>query len=122
RSVQFGLLYSASAKQFVAQRACLFFSQTNSLVFFFKQKTAYEMAGLGPEDVDVVQIYDAFTINVIVGLEDLGFCAKGEGGRVVDRDIGPGGKLPVNTSGGGLRYCHPGMFGIFLLIEAVRQL
>lgn len=83
---------------------------------------AYEMAGLGPADIDVVQIYDAFTINVIVGLEDTGLCAKGEGGRLVERGIGPGGALPVNTSGGGLRYCHPGMFGIFLLIEAVRQL
>ncbi len=85
-------------------------------------KVAFEMAGLGPKDVDVVQIYDAFTINVILALEDLGFCAKGEGGRLVDRGIGPGSRLPVNTSGGGLRYCHPGMFGIFLLVEAVRQL
>ena len=83
---------------------------------------AYVMAGCGPEDIDVVQIYDAFTINVIVGLEDTGFCGKGEGGRLVERGIGPGGVLPVNTSGGGLRYCHPGMFGIFLLVEAVRQL
>jgi len=85
-------------------------------------KDAYEMAGLGPNDIDVVQIYDAFTINVILGLEDLGFCKKGEGGLLVDKGIGPGSKLPVNTSGGGLRYCHPGMFGIYLIIEAVRQL
>jgi acetyl-CoA acetyltransferase len=85
-------------------------------------RSAYEMAGLGPKDIDVVQIYDAFTINVILGLEDLGFCAKGEGGRTVAAGIGPGSRLPVNTTGGGLRYCHPGMFGIFLLIEATRQL
>ncbi|HEX9278598.1 MAG TPA: acetyl-CoA acetyltransferase [Casimicrobiaceae bacterium] len=85
-------------------------------------RAAYEMAGAGPEDIDVVQIYDAFTINVVVGLEDTGFCAKGDGGKLVERGIGPGGALAVNTSGGGLRYCHPGMFGIFLLIEAVRQL
>jgi acetyl-CoA acetyltransferase len=85
-------------------------------------KAAYEMAGMGPRDIDVVQIYDAFTISVILGLEDLGFCKKGEGGRLVDQGIGPGSKLPVNTSGGGLRYCHPGMFGIFILVEAVRQL
>lgn len=85
-------------------------------------RAAYEMAGFGANDIDVAQIYDAFTINVIVGLEDLGFCAKGEGGRMIDRGIGPGSKLPVNTSGGGLRYCHPGMFGIFILVEAVRQL
>jgi acetyl-CoA acetyltransferase len=83
---------------------------------------AYEMAGFGPKDIDVVQIYDAFTIMVILGLEDLGFCKKGEGGRMVAQGIGPGARLPVNTSGGGLRYCHPGMFGIFLLVEAVRQL
>jgi len=85
-------------------------------------KDAYEMAGLGPNDINVVQIYDAFTINVILGLEDLGFCKKGEGGLMVEKGIGPGSKLPVNTSGGGLRYCHPGMFGIYLIIEAVRQL
>jgi acetyl-CoA acetyltransferase len=83
---------------------------------------AYAMAGLGPKDMDLAQIYDAFTIMVILGLEDLGFCHKGEGGRMVARGIGPGAKLPLNTSGGGLRYCHPGMFGIFLLVEAVRQL
>ncbi|MPZ44287.1 MAG: thiolase [Betaproteobacteria bacterium] len=85
-------------------------------------RDAYEMAGMGPKDIDVVQIYDAFTINVILGLEDLGFCKKGEGGALIDRGIGPGSKRPVNTSGGGLRYCHPGMFGIYLIIEAVQQL
>ncbi|MEO8080861.1 MAG: acetyl-CoA acetyltransferase [Caldimonas sp.] len=85
-------------------------------------QAAYEMAGFGPADIDVAQIYDAFTIMVVLGLEDLGFCAKGEGGRMIDAGIGPGARLPVNTTGGGLRYCHPGMFGIFLLVEAVRQL
>jgi len=85
-------------------------------------RDAFEMAGAGPRDIDVVQIYDAFTINVILALEDLGFCAKGEGGRLVEQGIGPGSRLPVNTTGGGLRYCHPGMFGMFLLIEAARQL
>ncbi len=84
---------------------------------------AYKMAGLGPADIDVVQLYDAFTINTIMFLEDLGFCAKGEGGAFVEGGrIAPGGSLPVNTNGGGLSYCHPGMYGIFTLIEAVRQL
>lgn len=84
---------------------------------------AFEMAGLAPADVDVVEIYDAFTINPILFLEDLGFCAKGEGGEFVSGGrIAPGGELPVNTNGGGLSYCHPGMYGIFTLIEAVRQL
>jgi acetyl-CoA acetyltransferase len=81
------------------------------------------MAGLGPQDIDVVEIYDAFTINTILFLEDLGFCQKGEGGAFVSGGrIAPGGSLPVNTNGGGLSYCHPGMYGLFLLIEAVRQL
>ena len=81
------------------------------------------MAGLGAEDIDVVELYDAFTINTILFLEDLGFCPKGEGGRfVADGRIAPKGGLPVNTNGGGLSYCHPGMYGLFLLIEAVRQL
>jgi acetyl-CoA acetyltransferase len=84
---------------------------------------AYAMAGLEPQDIDVVQVYDAFTITTLLFLEDLGFCPKGEGGRfVTDGAIAPGGKLPVNTNGGGLSYCHPGMFGLFVLIEAVRQL
>jgi acetyl-CoA acetyltransferase len=86
-------------------------------------RAAYEMAKLGPGEIDVLELYDAFTINPILFLEDLGFCAKGEGGAFVEGGhIAPGGSLPVNTNGGGLSYCHPGMYGLFLLIEAVRQL
>ena len=84
---------------------------------------AYAMAGLGPADVDVVQLYDAFTINTILFLEDLGFCPKGEGGRFVEGGrIAPGGSLPVNTNGGGLSCCHPGMYGLFAIVEAARQI
>jgi len=84
---------------------------------------AYAQAGVRAADIDVVQVYDAFTINTILFLEDLGFCAKGEGGAFVEGGrIAPGGALPVNTSGGGLSYCHPGMFGLFTLVESVRQL
>lgn len=84
---------------------------------------AFAKAGLGPKDMDVVQIYDAFTINVILALEDLGFCKKGEGGPFVENGaIAPGGKLPVNTNGGGLSCVHPNMYGAFATIEAVRQL
>lgn len=84
---------------------------------------AFAMAGLAPQDVDVVELYDAFTINTLLFLEDLGFCGKGEGGAFVSGGrIAPGGELPVNTNGGGLSCVHPGMYGIFLLIEAVRQL
>jgi acetyl-CoA acetyltransferase len=85
-------------------------------------RRAYAMAGVGPGDIDVVQLYDAFTINTILFLEDLGFCPKGEGGRFVSGGaIAPGGKLPVNTNGGGLSYCHPGMYGLLAIVEAVRQ-
>lgn len=84
---------------------------------------AFAMAGVRPGEIDVVQIYDAFTIAVIIALEDLGFCGRGEGGPFVARQrTAPGGDFPLNTSGGGLSYCHPGMFGTFLLLEAVRQL
>jgi len=86
-------------------------------------RAAYDMARLGPGDIDILELYDAFTINTILFLEDLGFCRKGEGGAFVSNGhIAPGGGLPVNTNGGGLSYCHPGMYGLFLLIEAARQL
>ena len=84
---------------------------------------AFAAAGLGPGDVDVALLYDAFTITPILFLEDLGFCGKGEGGAfVADGGIAPGGRLPVNTNGGGLSYCHPGMYGLLEMVECVRQL
>jgi len=84
---------------------------------------AYAAAGVTAKDIDLVEVYDAFTINTILFLEDLGFCPKGEGGRFVEGGrIGPGGGLPVNTNGGGLSCCHPGMYGLFTLVEAIRQL
>jgi len=84
---------------------------------------AFGMAGVKPTDIDVTQIYDSFTITVLLCLEDLGFCAKGDAGSFVSKQrTAPGGDFALNTSGGGLSYCHPGMFGIFLIIEAVRQL
>jgi len=84
---------------------------------------AFEMAGMRPADIDVVELYDAFTINPILFLEDLGFCKKGEGGPFVSNGaLAPGGRLAVNTNGGGLSCVHPGMYGMFITIEAVRQL
>jgi acetyl-CoA acetyltransferase len=86
-------------------------------------KRAYAQAGLGPKDVDIVELYDAFTINTVLFLEDMGFCAKGEGGRFVEGGrIAPGGQLPVNTNGGGLSCVHPGMYGLFTMVEAAQQL
>ncbi|MCC7045460.1 MAG: thiolase [Alphaproteobacteria bacterium] len=84
---------------------------------------AFAMAGVSHADIDVAQIYDSFTFTVLLTLEDLGFCKKGEGGAFVSRQrTAPGGDFPMNTSGGGLSYTHPGMFGIFTIVEAVRQL
>lgn len=84
---------------------------------------AFEMAGLKPGEIDVLELYDAFTISTIMFLEDLGYCKKGEGGPFVETGvIAPGGSLPVNTNGGGLSCIHPGMYGIFLIIEATEQL
>ncbi|MDO8306375.1 thiolase [Herminiimonas sp.] len=86
-------------------------------------REAFSMAGLKPSDIDMVQLYDAFTINTLLFLEDLGFCKKGEGAAFVQNGgIAPGGHLPVNTNGGGLSCVHPGMYGIFTIIESVRQL
>ena len=86
-------------------------------------RIAFERAGVKPNEVDVLTLYDAFTINVILFLEDLGYCKKGEGGAFVSGGrIGPNGSLAVNTSGGGLSYCHPGMYGLLVLIEAARQI
>jgi acetyl-CoA acetyltransferase len=84
---------------------------------------AFAMAGIRPDDVDVLMSYDSFTITALLHLEDLGFCPKGDGGPfVADGRLGPGGTLPTNTNGGGLSYTHPGMYGMFLIVEAVRQL
>src|SRR5438105_31113 len=84
---------------------------------------AFRRAGLTPGDVDTLQVYDSFTITVLLSLEDLGFCAKGEGGAFVEGGrLQVGGGLPTNTDGGGLSACHPGMRGMFLIVEAVRQL
>ncbi len=86
-------------------------------------RQAFAMAAMSPADMHMAQLYDAFTINTILFLEDLGFCKKGEGGAFVQNGaIAPGGRLAVNTNGGGLSCVHPGMYGIFTLIEAVRQL
>ena len=89
----------------------------------FSGRDAFAMAGLTPAEIDVVEIYDSFTITVLLTLEALGFCGRGESGAFVSgQRTAPGGPFPMNTNGGGLSYCHPGMYGIFLLIEATRQL
>ncbi|EHI10521.1 acetyl-CoA acetyltransferase [Mycolicibacterium thermoresistibile] len=84
---------------------------------------AFARAGVTPADIDVCQLYDSFTSTVLLTVEDLGFCAKGEGGPfIASGTLRPDGALPTNTDGGGLAACHPGMRGMFLMVEAVRQL
>ena len=89
----------------------------------YSGKRAFEMAGVTHKDIDVVEVYDSFTYTALVTIEELGFCKKGEGGPfLADQRTAPGGDFPMNTNGGGLSYTHPGMYGMFLIIEAVRQL
>lgn len=85
-------------------------------------RMAFEMAGLRPGDIDCAQLYDSFTITVMLLLEDLGFCEKGEGGDFARSHLRVGGPLPINTDGGGLSAVHPGMRGMFLVTEGVRQI
>ncbi|HET6615506.1 MAG TPA: acetyl-CoA acetyltransferase [Dehalococcoidia bacterium] len=89
----------------------------------YSGKAAFEMAGVTHDDIDVVEVYDSFTYTALVTIEELGFCEKGEGGPFLSNQrTAPGGDFPMNTNGGGLSYTHPGMYGMFILIEAVRQL
>ncbi len=85
-------------------------------------KEAYEQAGVGPEDLDVAELYDSFTITTALLTESVGLAEPGEGTRpFVEGETRPGGSMPINTNGGGLSYLHPGTYGIFPIIEAVRQ-
>jgi acetyl-CoA acetyltransferase len=96
---------------------------TSSKAFKLSSARAFAEAGLGPSDVDHLMIYDAFAHLPIYGLEDLGFVGRGEAGAFIEEGhTSPGGRLPLNTNGGGLSYTHTGMYGMFLLLESVRQL
>jgi len=96
---------------------------TSSRAFRVSGRQAFGEAGLSPADVDHLMIYDAFAHLPIYGLEDLGFVPRGEAGRFIwERNTAPGGRLPLNTNGGGLSYTHTGMYGMFALQESVRQL
>jgi len=84
---------------------------------------ALARAGITHDDIDLTMIYDSFTYTVMLTLEGLGFCGPGEAADLVaNQRTAPGGDFPLNTSGGGLSYTHPGMYGSFLLVEAARQL
>jgi acetyl-CoA acetyltransferase len=96
---------------------------TSSTAFRISGKKAFEEAGITPADVDHLMIYDAFSHLPLYGLEDLGFCKPGEAADFIrERNTAPGGKLPLNTNGGGLSYMHSGMYGMYALQESVRQL
>ena len=86
-------------------------------------KQAFKNSGLSIKDVDLTMLYDSFTITVLLTLEAIGFCKYGEGKEFVrNQRTAPGGDFALNTNGGGLSYCHPGMYGIFTIIESARQL
>src|SRR5438094_677865 len=96
---------------------------TSSRAFRIAGAKAFDEAGITHRDVDHLMIYDAFAHLPIYGLEDLGFCQKGEAAAFIgERHTAPGGKLPLNTNGGGLSYMHSGMYGMYALQESVRQM
>ncbi|MEN9498439.1 MAG: hypothetical protein RIS83_258 [Pseudomonadota bacterium] len=95
---------------------------TSSRAFRVAGPEAFRMAGIKHSDVDHLMIYDAFAHLPMYGLEDLGFVKRGEAKDFIwERNTAPGGKLPMNTNGGGLSYTHTGMYGMFALQESVRQ-
>jgi acetyl-CoA acetyltransferase len=86
-------------------------------------REAFATSGLAPGDIDHLMIYDAFASIPLYGLENLGFTGPGESGSfIAEGHTRPGGRLPLNTNGGGLNYTHTGMYGMFAIVEAVRQL
>jgi acetyl-CoA acetyltransferase len=96
---------------------------TESRAFRLAGQAAFAEAGISPADVRHLMIYDAFAHVPIYGLEALGFVAKGEAGAFIsDGNTEPGGRLPLNTNGGGLSYTHTGMYGMFAIQEGVRQI
>ena len=96
---------------------------TSSRAFRISGKSAFESSGITHADVDHLMIYDAFAHLPIYGLEDLGFVGCGEAGPfIAEGNTRPGGKLPLNTNGGGLSYMHSGMYGMYALQEGVRQI
>jgi acetyl-CoA acetyltransferase len=95
----------------------------HSTAFRISGKKAFDEAGISRADVDHVMIYDAFAHLPLYALEDLGFCKPGEAAQFIwEGNTRPGGKLPLNTNGGGLSYMHSGMYGMYALQESVRQL
>ena len=96
---------------------------TTSRAFRVSGKKAFDEAGIKHSDVDHLMIYDAFAHLPVYGLEDLGFCERGEGAAFIrEGNTRPGAKLPLNTNGGGLSYMHSGMYGMYALQESVRQM
>ncbi|HXV01216.1 MAG TPA: hypothetical protein VG166_12030 [Caulobacteraceae bacterium] len=96
---------------------------TSSRAFRVSAEAAFAEAGISRDDVDHLMIYDAFAHLPLYGLEDLGFCKPGEAAAFVrERNTAPGGRLPLNTNGGGLSYMHSGMYGMYALQESVRQM
>lgn len=116
-------VYLLGAGEAVSHRSIAQMPELASTVATQSSARAFEQARLAPPEVDVVQFYDAFTIMPPLFAEDCGFCAKGEGGAfLAGGRASPGGAFPMNTNGGGLSFGHPGMYGIYTVIESVAQL
>lgn len=123
RSIKTNPVWIAGAGENMSHSNMLEMDDFTATSAFASSRTAYEMAGLGPADMELALLYDSFTITPALTAEMVGLAPRGEGYKLwKDGDAAPGGCLPINTNGGGLSFNHSGMYGMQLLIEAYRQL
>ena len=123
RSIKTNPVWIAGAGENMSHSNMLEMDDFTATSAFASSRTAYEMAGLGPADMELALLYDSFTITPALTAEMVGLAPRGEGYKLwQDGDAAPGGRLPINTNGGGLSFNHSGMYGMQLLIEAYRQL
>ncbi len=123
RSIKTNPVWIAGAGENMSHSNMLEMADFTSTSAFASSQTAYEMAGLGPDDMELALLYDSFTITAALTAEMVGLAPRGEGYRLwKEGHAAPGGRLPINTNGGGLSFNHSGMYGMQLLVEAYRQL
>lgn len=123
RSVRTKPVWIAGAAESMSHSSMLEMEDFTATSAMASAEAAYEMAGLGPQDMEMAMVYDSFTVTSAITVEMLGLAPRGEGYKLwKDGHAAPGGKLPINTNGGGLSFNHSGMYGMQLLVEAYRQL
>lgn len=123
RSLKTNPVWIAGAAESMSHSNMLEMEDFTATSAYTSGQAAYKMAGLGPQDMELALLYDSFTLTAALTAEMLGLAPRGEGYKLwKDGDAAPGGRLPINTNGGGLSFNHSGMYGMHLLVEAYRQL